>query len=101
MDEAPIEVQTSTSGNQISLTVTNHSGIPAEGYVEIIAPVGYWPENEVLPATTLSPHRRALHVDPFSEQRIVLTTSGELPKAWMVAKVAANGYVVYKSLQNK
>ncbi len=96
--DATVAVELTRNGNEIRATVSNQGALPAEGYLELIVPFGQWRVNGGPSVTTVSPRRVPVFVGAFQEERYLFQTAGPLPDFWMVAKLAANGQVVYEPL---
>ncbi|MBN2311072.1 MAG: hypothetical protein JXR94_19000, partial [Candidatus Hydrogenedentes bacterium] len=90
-----ITVAAERSGNEVVALVKNGAPIPAQGYLDLIAPPACWPELAPNPAPAVYPRRASVAVAPFSEQRIVFRVIGNAPAPWLVAKLAANGNLLY------
>lgn len=95
VDEDPIGLDVTRSGDEVRVTVTNRGGLPAEGFVDLIVPPAHWPEFGPRPAAVAYPRRAAVFVAPFESQFILFRSSGDHPGFWMVVKLAANGQVRY------
>ena len=95
LDRAPLSVEAARSGREIRLVVQNKGALPAEGYAEVIVPSAYWPECAAPGFPTIAPGRLPVTVPPFREQEFVFLLSAAQPTAQLVAKVAANGHVLY------
>jgi len=100
LDTQPLYLEVTRSGGEIKATVHNRGALAAEGYLEVIAPPAYWPELARGHGTTIAPGRVAVAVPPFKRQDLVFLLSDPRPPAWLVAKLAANGHVVYARISD-
>lgn len=91
----PLAVQVTQNESQFKVRVVNRCGIAAEGVVDLISPCEFWPETGDFPEISIMPRRAALAVPPFGAQDVLFRISNPSAKTWVVAKVAANGQVVY------
>lgn len=99
LDEAPLELELLRRGDEIHVTVKNKGALPAEGFLDLVVPTAHWPEwGAQASAITVYPRRAAVYVSPFQEQRLLFRSSGDLPTFWIIAKLAANGHLLYRKV---
>jgi alpha-mannosidase len=96
--EDPLTLVVKRNEAQLNITVRNSSGIPAEGFVDVITPAEFWPELGESPESTLLPRRAAVSVPPYGLQNILFRFSSPDARPWTVVKLAANGHLVYKKI---
>jgi hypothetical protein len=99
LNAAPVEMNVSRTGGEIEVMVKNRSALAAEGFVDMIVPSAHWTELAGHGETTVHPRRAAVYVSPFGVQRILFRASGGEVDFSMVAKLAANGSVVYEGVE--
>lgn len=95
---APLHMAVTRTNAQIKVSIENRGGLAAEGFVDLITPSVFWPELGALPEITILPRRAAVFVAPFSAQDILFRFSNPDVVTWAVAKLAANGHVLYQRL---
>ena len=102
VNRTPLSIETSRSFAQIKVSISNTSGVPAEGFLDIITPTQFWPEIPFASTptstnvTTVSPRRATVYVPAFRTQDILFSISDPDAPITAVAKLAANGHVLYK-----
>ncbi len=91
--------------NQLRVAVQNKSGLPADGYVDVIAAPAYW-GNRDLRATsagppsesgicTVEPRRAAVSVGAFQRQELFFRCPAAAAADGVVVKLCANNCVMY------
>jgi hypothetical protein len=88
-----LDVKRMESG--VRVLVKNNSPLHAEGHLDVVTPIAWWPELGPQGLGGVTPRRAAVSVPPFREQRVLFRVSGDLAPPWMVLKLAANGETVY------
>ncbi len=96
--EAPLSLEVRRNGGQIRVTIKNRGGIPAEGYLDLVTAPVLWPELGRPAKLNVLPRRAAVNVPPFRAQDVLFRFSDPEATPWAVAKLAANGHVVYASV---
>ncbi len=97
---APLSMSVSRTESQVKVSIENLGGIPAEGFLDLVTPPAYWPELGNVPAVTAMPRRAAVSVPPFDSQDVLFRFSRP-EDIWAVAKLAANGHVLYQAVPGK
>lgn len=93
--EAPLSLKVRRNGSQVRITIENRGGIPAEGHLDLVAAPALWPELGRPTALNVLPRRAAVNVPAFRAQDVLFRFSAAEAAPWAVAKLAANGHVVY------
>jgi len=91
----PLSLDITRNEAQIKIVIQNRSGIPAEGFLDLVVPPKYWPELGMNPPITVMPRRAAVYVPPFKTQTVLFRLSGPGAPLEAVAKLAANGHLLY------
>ncbi len=93
--ESPFTIQTLRNESQVKVTVVNRSGIAAEGFLDLIVPSEFWSEIGDIPEISIFPRRAAISIPAFGSQDVLFRFSDPKATTWAVAKLAANGRVLY------
>lgn len=97
----PLTMTISRTESQLKITIENRGGIPAEGFLDVVVPTAFWSElTEYTPdgQITVFPRRAAISVAPFKTQDILFRFSDPAASPWAIAKLAANGHILYQHI---
>lgn len=105
----PMKLETRRTENQLRVSVHNKTGIPAEGYVEVIAAPAYWEHrgastgSEAPPARTgvlpVEPRRAPVSVGAFQRQELLFRCPAEAAADGVVVKLCAHNCVMYEKME--
>ncbi len=94
--ENTLRMTVTRNAAQIRVHVENRAAVPAEGYLDIITASRFWPELGQRLEATQMPRRAAISIAPFATQDVLFRFSDPGAATWAVAKLAANGELLYR-----